>query len=359
MKKFLIGGALRDYVMGIEPKDRDYVVIGETVESMLAMGFSQVGKDFPVFLHPETNEEYALARRERKTGKGYSGFSVDTMHVSLEEDCSRRDFRFNSMAMNLETGEIIDPFNGMNDIRDRMIRHTSDAFSEDPLRVIRAFRFSARYMFDIAAETKLLMRSMITTGQLNQLPVERFWVEMEKAFQDEHPHFFIESLFNNEVNVFVEFFKILFDGVSFRDAFDLAFDTMKFDAHKRLDYFIGTLAYNNPRIAAFPSALAGKIATVFKYIRLDWNDEYVPESIYGLLVKMGVYREGGVENEVCDILRARNFNYREHLESDFVYNLGTITLAVKAENFPKLSGKELGEAIKNARIKKICDILEW
>jgi hypothetical protein len=186
-KVYLVGGAVRDHLLGIESRDRDYVVVGSTPEKMLAAGFSQVGASFPVFLHPETGEEYALARTERKTGFGYHGF--ETFYdptVTLEDDLARRDLTINSMAMD-EDGKIIDPFNGQRDLKNRVLRHTSQAFSEDPLRVLRLARFAARYVFSVAQETQYLARQIVTAGELNHLPRERIWTELLKGFNESDP----------------------------------------------------------------------------------------------------------------------------------------------------------------------------
>ncbi len=195
MKIFLVGGAVRDHVMGIECKDRDYVVVGSSPEEMLALGYSQVGADFPVFLHPETNEEYALARTERKSGRGYHGFVVDfSKEVTLEDDLERRDLTMNSMAMDLITGDIIDPFNGLDDIKNKVIRHTSEAFAEDPVRVLRTARFAARYNFTIHDDTLSFMKDLVDAGELNELTKERVWKEFEKGLMEKTPSVMIRVL---------------------------------------------------------------------------------------------------------------------------------------------------------------------
>jgi tRNA nucleotidyltransferase (CCA-adding enzyme) len=156
VKVYKVGGCVRDALLGIAPKDIDYVIVGATptdIQGMIDSGYQQVGADFPVYLHPETKAEYALARVERKTGSGYLGFEVDTHDVSLEQDCFRRDITINSMAMDCETGEIIDPYGGKEDLANKIIRHTSEAFIEDPLRIIRVCRFAARYGFSIHEST--------------------------------------------------------------------------------------------------------------------------------------------------------------------------------------------------------------
>ena len=169
MKVFLVGGAVRDELLGQPPGDRDYVVVGATPAQMRARGFTQVGRDFPVFLHPHTREEYALARTERKSGSGHLGFVVHAdQDVTLTQDLERRDFTINAIARNLETGELIDPFNGEADLNARVLRHVGPAFAEDPLRVLRAARFLARLAplgFTLAAETRALMQQMSTSGE--------------------------------------------------------------------------------------------------------------------------------------------------------------------------------------------------
>jgi len=198
MQIFLVGGAVRDTMLGREPKDQDWVVVGATetdVSELIALGYTQVGSDFPVFLHPETGDEYALARVERKTGVGYHGFTVSADNsVTIEEDLARRDLTINSMAMT-DGGEIIDPYNGIRDIHNHILRHTTEAFAEDPLRVLRLARFAARFPdWKVAPETIELCKAIGEAGELNHLTLERVWVEMEKGFCEEAPHRFIEVL---------------------------------------------------------------------------------------------------------------------------------------------------------------------
>lgn len=197
MRTYLVGGAVRDRLLGFTPGDRDHVVIGETPEAMLAAGFKPVGRDFPVFLHPDTGEEYALARTERKSGRGYRGFVVDAdPSVTLEEDLGRRDFTINAIAEG-EDGALVDPFGGAGDIEARVLRHVGPAFSEDPLRVLRAARFMARFAplgFTVAPETTDLMRTMSASGELDALVPERVWQELSRALASEQPSAFIRTL---------------------------------------------------------------------------------------------------------------------------------------------------------------------
>ncbi len=197
MEICLLGGAVRDELLGLEVYDRDWVVVGATAEEMLKQGFRPVGKDFPVFLHPDTQEEYALARTERKTGTGYHGFEVFAHpSVSLEEDLLRRDLTINAMAKT-PAGELIDPYGGGEDLAQRVLRHVSPAFSEDPLRVLRVARFAARlspFGFQIAPETHDLMVQMVRGGELNDLTPERVWKEVVKALRTVCPSVFFKVL---------------------------------------------------------------------------------------------------------------------------------------------------------------------
>ncbi len=197
MKTYLVGGAVRDKIMGSPVVDRDWVVVGTTPEAMIQAGFRPVGKHFPVFLHPETQEEYALARTERKTGPGYHGFEFNTsVDVTLEEDLERRDLTINAIAED-ESGALIDPFNGHDDIKNKLIRHVSPAFAEDPVRILRVARFMARFApksFQIADETLALMRKMVDNGEADNLVAERVWQELENALNAPAPAAFFASL---------------------------------------------------------------------------------------------------------------------------------------------------------------------
>ncbi|MCK5725852.1 MAG: multifunctional CCA addition/repair protein [Thiotrichaceae bacterium] len=197
MRILLVGGAVRDQLLNRPVKDHDWVVVGATEKQMLAKGFRPVGKDFPVFLHPKTNEEYALARIERKQAKGYHGFSFDSCHtVTLEEDLMRRDLTINAMAQD-DNGKIYDYHGGQDDIKYKLLRHVSDSFTEDPVRILRVARFAARYAglgFTVAKPTIKLMKKMVTNGEVNALVAERVWQETEKALTEPHPEVFFEVL---------------------------------------------------------------------------------------------------------------------------------------------------------------------
>lgn len=197
MQSYIVGGAVRDQQLGLPVKDRDWVVVGATPEQLRQQGFKLVGKDFPVFLHPHTNEEYALARTERKTAAGYHGFKVYAApEVTLEQDLQRRDLTINAMALD-STGRLIDPFGGQRDLEQRLLRHVSPAFAEDPVRILRLARFAARYDhlgFQVAAETQTLMQNMVANGEVDALVPERVWAETERALQEIAPQRFFTVL---------------------------------------------------------------------------------------------------------------------------------------------------------------------
>jgi len=205
MKVFVVGGAVRDTLMGLPVNDRDWVVVGSTPEAMSTQGYVPVGKDFPVFLHPQTREEYALARTERKTARGYKGFAVHADHsVTLEEDLARRDLTVNAMALpealahqpqSTWAGQILDPYGGQSDLHNKVLRHVTEAFAEDPVRILRLARFAARFAdFSVADETMALMRQMVEDGEANHLVPERVWQELAKGLMSEKPSRMFEVL---------------------------------------------------------------------------------------------------------------------------------------------------------------------
>lgn len=197
MKIYLVGGAVRDQLLGYPVSERDWVVVGSTPAQLLHLGYRQVGSDFPVFIHPDSGEEYALARTERKSGLGYYGFDCNfDSKVTLEEDLLRRDLTINAMAMD-ENNQLIDPYNGLSDLKAKKLRHVSGAFVEDPVRVLRVARFLARYAhlgFQLAAETRLLMYNMVKNGELDHLVPERVWQEWQRSLLEKNPDVFMTTL---------------------------------------------------------------------------------------------------------------------------------------------------------------------
>jgi tRNA nucleotidyltransferase (CCA-adding enzyme) len=195
MKTYLVGGAVRDRLLGLPTQDHDWVVVGATPEQMGELGFTPVGKDFPVFLHPQTHEEYALARTERKSGQGYRGFAVySSADVTLEEDLARRDLTINAMAQD-DQGQLIDPYGGLADLQGGVLRHVSPAFAEDPVRILRLARFAARFdTFSVAPETMALMQQMVDHGEVDHLVAERVWQEFSRGLMEKHPARMFEVL---------------------------------------------------------------------------------------------------------------------------------------------------------------------
>lgn len=195
MKKYLVGGAVRDGLLGLPVKERDWVVVGATPEVLIKQGYLPVGQDFPVFLHPETKEEYALARTERKVGRGYKGFTFYAEpDVTLEQDLARRDLTMNAIALD-EDGKLIDPYGGEQDIKDHVLRHVSPAFAEDPVRILRLARFAARFSdFQVHAGTQQLMENMVASGEVDALVPERVWQEMVRALREKAAARFFEIL---------------------------------------------------------------------------------------------------------------------------------------------------------------------
>jgi len=197
MKIYLVGGAIRDLILGLPHTEKDWVVVGSTPKEMLSLGFRPIGKDFPVFLHPDTHEEYALARTERKTGRGYTQFAFHASpDVTLEEDLRRRDLTINAIAQS-ESGELIDPYGGQKDIQSKILRHVSPAFSEDPVRILRVARLMARFAylgFTVASETYDLMREMVNNGEVDALVSNRVWTEFDRALGETSPWEFFEVL---------------------------------------------------------------------------------------------------------------------------------------------------------------------
>jgi tRNA nucleotidyltransferase (CCA-adding enzyme) len=280
MNTFLVGGAVRDKLLGLDPKDLDYVVVGSTPEQMLQKGYKQVGADFPVFLHPETNDEYALARIERKQGVGYHGFVCNFENsVTLEDDLGRRDLTINSMAMD-DNGAIVDPYNGQEDLKNKVLKHTTAAFAEDPLRVLRICRFAARYQeFEIHSDTLELMKSMVENGEVDNLTKERVWLELEKTLTEPKPSRFFKYL--HKVGALQKLFPELaeMDGVPQRA-----------DFHAEGDVLVHTLMVLDKAAELCSSKNLNKSDTVEVVASALWHDVGKAKTPHELL-----YHEDGSE----------------------------------------------------------------
>jgi tRNA nucleotidyltransferase (CCA-adding enzyme) len=317
---YLVGGAVRDKLLGLPVKEQDWVVIGETPDSMEQQGFRSVGKDFPVFLHPKTHEEYALARTERKTAPGYKGFAVHASpDVSLEQDLIRRDLTINAMALTPQ-GQLIDPYGGQVDLEQRIFRHVSPAFAEDPVRILRIARFAARYHhlgFTLAEETRDLMQSMVAGGEVDHLVPERVWTELFKALGEKSPSAFFHTLkaCSALANIFPEI-DCLF-GVPQPEKYHPEIDT---GIHAMLCLEQAAVLSDNPevRFAALVHDL-GKGVTP----KADWPHHYGHETL-GLTVL----------EQLCTRLRVPNsfktlallvMQYHTHCHRAFELRASTIT----------------------------------
>ena len=296
MDLYLVGGAVRDKLLGYPFTERDWVVVGASPEELLSQGFQPVGSDFPVFLHPETKEEYALARTERKSGVGYKGFEFFTdTSVTLEQDLSRRDLTINAIAED-SGGNLTDPYNGQQDLNDKILRHVSDAFAEDPLRVLRVARFAARYQhlgFTVAEETLSLMADIAASGELKHLTAERVWVETEKALKERSPRTYIEVL--RQCNAL----KILFPELD--RLFGIA---QRADYHPEVDTGIHVLMALDQA-----TALDSDPVTRFAVLVHDLGKGTTPKDV---LPKHTGHEERGVQlvNDLCDRFKIPN-RYRE------------------------------------------------
>lgn len=355
MKTYIVGGAVRDGLLHLDVKDVDYVVVGSTPEEMLNAGFERVGADFPVFLHPTTKEEYALARTERKSGKGYLGFEVNSSSsITLEEDLMRRDLTINSMARDMKSGEIIDPFGGQSDLTNKILRHTSIAFKDDPLRVVRLGRFYARYTgFSIAQETAVLVKEMLDERTLDELHFNRFYAELVKVFKEQTQVDFFKFVFEYELDLKVSFFKNLFDTSRFssRDSF-VDFVTQvaklsKYNEHSLLS-FLGVIGNSN-FLKTFDKE-AYVLSNVVGKVRVHPNPN--AETLYDILLSMKAWSQG----ELFEV-SSKCVQWYSGLTENLLVQAKSAGDLITASLYPELAGKDLGLKIKAERINKIVPLL--
>ncbi|MCR8916289.1 multifunctional CCA tRNA nucleotidyl transferase/2'3'-cyclic phosphodiesterase/2'nucleotidase/phosphatase [Marinobacter panjinensis] len=365
MKTYLVGGAVRDELLGLPVKDRDWVVTGATPDEMLQQGFKQVGADFPVFLHPDTREEYALARTERKQGRGYHGFTVySAPDVTLEEDLRRRDLTINAMAKTTE-GELVDPFGGREDVQARSLRHVSEAFAEDPLRILRTARFAARLQplgFTVAEPTMALMRQMVKNGEVEHLVPERVWQEIQRALHENEPGTFFEVL---------------------RDCGALATIVPELDRDDALSVALSALrcvhnseAETSPRFAALMSSLTPDEArnraaqlkapndcqdlarlTTSLLPQIRAMTSYRAESLLEVLDEADVWRRADRFAELLQTLNCALPDTEQKklgwLESAQHAATGVQAKDLMAQGY---RGKDLGRAIRNERLRRISEL---
>lgn len=360
MKTYLVGGAVRDQLLGLPVVDRDYVVVGATPAAMLAAGYQQVGKDFPVFLHPRTQAEYALARTERKQGQGYTGFAVNAdPTVTLEEDLLRRDLTINAMAETAQ-GEIIDPYGGQRDIELRLLRHVSPAFTEDPLRVLRVARFSARFHklgFTIAAETQTLLKEIAAQDELATISAERVWRETELALSSSSPAIYFEVL--NSVHALTPWFAEL------GDVLDVALDRLRLCSMASDDCQIRCAALFSALSDADGKTICARLKTPNRVQQLTraaiqtasfWDEQWSPDSILAVISKIDGWRQPERVEAMLPIWLAQGMS-STHLSTvqdcfAAAREVSIQTLSQEA-NIDQLQGPAIGAAIQAARLAAI------
>ncbi len=355
MQTFLVGGAVRDKLLGRNSKDLDYVVVGSSREEMISLGFKQVGADFPVFLHPETGDEYALARTEKKTGTGYAGFETDTENVSLVDDLRRRDLTINAIAQDSD-GNLVDPFGGADDLKNHVLRHVSPAFAEDPLRVLRVARFTARYAhrgFTVAPETIKLMQSLVKAGEISNLTKERVWIETEKALSEKDPHLFFRIL--EEVGAT----KVLMPELT--DKAILALEVNKGNHDVETRFAILAMHLGVGQVKNFVQRL--RVPREFKDIALsaslvlqEFGTFQSPEVILGIFQATDAFRKTRIFLKSLDAV----FPEQNSLAKKTLVSMLEACLAVSGDEIVAqgFTGKEVGEQMKIKRLGVIKQLQE-
>ncbi|MFT7288739.1 MAG: tRNA nucleotidyltransferase (CCA-adding enzyme) [Halieaceae bacterium] len=400
MKTYLVGGAVRDELLDYPVHERDWVVVGATPQQMLDAGYTQVGKDFPVFLHPRSKDEHALARTERKQGHGYTGFAVHCApEVTLEEDLRRRDFTINAMARDAN-GVLVDPYGGQRDLQARQLRHVSEAFTEDPLRVLRAARFAARYAhrgFSVAPETLALMGDIVAQGELAFLAAERVWVEMERALGERNPEVFIQVLrdcgalaallpevdalfgvpqradYHPEVDTGTHLLMVLQQSALHGRDSCVAFAALLHDLGKGLTAAEVLPSHRGHERAGLPlvDAVCARLRVPNAHRRLalavcehHLNSHRVRElrgdTLLKLLEATGALREEARFEQFLHTCEAdsrgrQGFEERPYPQADYLRDARRIALAVTAASVaaPDLAGKAIGEAMRRERVRQL------
>ncbi len=402
MRVYLVGGAVRDHLLGHPYHEKDYVVVGATPEQLLAQGYQPVGKDFPVFLHPQTKEEYALARTERKSGHGYHGFEFYTdTSVSLEEDLIRRDLTINAMAMD-EDGNVYDPYKGQQDLTDRILRHVSNAFVEDPLRVLRIARFAARYKalgFTVAPETLALMQQLAESGELQALTPERVWKETSRALMENHADEYFEVLracgalkvlfpeldalygipqrpeYHPEIDCGIHTMMSLQQACKANYSLDVRFAVLVHDLGKAL-----TPTEELPRHIMHEERGVKPVTEVCDRLKVPTNTKQLalavckehlkchqalnlkPGTLWRLLQRLDVLRrpervEAYVQACECDSRGRLGLEDREYPQSQYVLDAMEVVRGIKAQDLPPdISGPDIGEMLIQRRIQAIEEL---
>lgn len=402
MQVYLVGGAVRDHLLGHPYHEKDYVVVGATPAQMLDLGYQPVGKDFPVFLHPQTKEEYALARTERKSGTGYHGFEFHTdVSVTLEQDLIRRDLTINAMAMD-DAGQVYDPYGGQQDLENRILRHVSDAFVEDPLRVLRIARFAARYTsvgFVIADETLALMQRLTETGELNALTPERVWKETSRALSERHADVYFEVLrqcgalkvlfpeidalygipqrpeYHPEIDCGIHTMMSLQQACRQNYSLDVRFAVLVHDLGKALtpvDELPRHIMHEERGIKPVNELCDRlKVPTYTKQLALAVCKEHLkchqafnlkPGTLWRLLQRLDVLRrpervEAFVQACECDARGRLGLEDRAYPQAQYVLDAMQTVRAIKAQDLPAdIQGPDIGEMLIERRIQALGEL---
>ncbi len=402
MQVYLVGGAVRDHLLGHPYHEKDYVVVGATPEQLIAQGYQPVGKDFPVFLHPETKEEYALARTERKLGHGYHGFEFFTdPDVTLEEDLIRRDLTINAMAMD-DTGQVFDPYHGQNDLNNKILRHVSNAFAEDPLRVLRVARFAARYAqygFSIADETLALMRQLAESGELEALTPERVWKETSRALMENHADVYFQVLrdcgalkilfpeidalfgvpqrpeYHPEIDCGIHTLMSLQQACKANYSLDVRFAVLLHDLGKALtpvDELPRHVQHEERGIAPVTEVCDRlKVPTHTKQLALAVCKEHLKchqaftlkaGTLWRLLQRLDVLRrpervEAFLQACECDARGRLGMEERDYPQAEFLWKITQRVRTIKASDLPpEIKGADIGEMLIQKRIEAIAQL---
>lgn len=352
MKIYEVGGCVRDRILGLEPKDIDYVVVGSNEKQMLALGYQLVGKDFPVFLHPETGDEYALARKEKKIGVGYGGFSTETQGVTLEEDLFRRDLTMNAIAMDNQ-GNFFDPFNGKEDIKNGILRHVSEHFAEDPVRILRIARFSARYNFSIADSTYELMTKMVQNGEFDHLTGERVWKEFDKALHEPHFSNFLSAL--EKIQALGKIF-------SFNEFFDKKFFLQSRSYEEKLCYLFSQCQEKELKKWKMPEEQLQLILDYKKWCQYSnfYKELNVEEKLQFIASTKSLHEESYALKVLQLILNHQQYREKEVFESREKQALLTDIYSLKKIDYESLIAqlpdkKGINHYIKNIKLETLAN----
>ena len=380
MKVYLVGGAVRDKLLGIPVKEKDWVVVGSTPQEMRDKGYKQVGKDFPVFINPKTGEEYALARTERKSGHGYTGFEFDTNpNVTLEEDLARRDLTINAIAQD-EDGTLIDPFNGQEDIKNKKLRHVSDAFSEDPLRVLRVARFKANLKnFEITKETLQKIEKVVTSNEMKYLTGERIWLELIKSHDPLRFFFALKDISPETLLDIFPHATIKSDKQPSIDAYtgDIIHDEIKYMTKEEVDRVFDRRMVNHPDYLDWPKyvqisyllwqfvppdskAMDVALENIsapneckelskllyFNLLVFELN-EIEPDGLLRFIKKLDIRKEERLKNYLM-IKKGEHDIYNKLLIEDLICDIKSFKLDNKDQN---KSGEEIQKIVENAHLE--------